>query len=93
MCVFRCKKSPKSDWLLVLYGGLRVSTHTFVNSNFQFSLNINVCSSNMSQKESPKANLLANAKAKADEYAIKNDKSGRARTKQAILHLQELNNQ
>ena len=45
----------------------------------------------MSQKELPKANILASAKAKADEYAIKNDKSGRARTKQAIL--QELNNQ
>ena len=45
----------------------------------------------MNQKECPKANLLANAKSKADEYAIKNDKSGRARTKQAIL--QELNNQ
>ena len=45
----------------------------------------------MSQKESPKAYLLASAKAKADEYAIKNDRSGRTRTKQAIL--QELNNQ
>ena len=45
----------------------------------------------MSGNTPPKHALIASARAKADEFVAKNDKSGRARAKQAIL--QELNNQ